>query len=160
SLTPEQAFLKNLPTQNVSAADAGTMLVAKPGDWTEFRGPQRDSVVQGVKIATNWKDAAPRRLWHQLVGPGWSSVIVVGDRLFTQEQWDQDEAITCFDTSSSNRIWSHTDKARFDEKLGGVGPRATPTFSGGRIYALGATGILNCLDAATGKKHWTRNIAT
>ena len=48
---------------------------------------------------------------------------------------------------------------RFWEKVGGEGPRATPTFADGRIYALGATGILNCLDAVGGARKWSRDIA-
>jgi outer membrane protein assembly factor BamB len=42
--------------------------------------------------------------------------------------------------------------------MGGDGPRATPTWHEGRIYALGATGELRSLDAKTGKAAWSRNI--
>jgi outer membrane protein assembly factor BamB len=56
-------------------------------------------------------------------------------------------------------LWSHTDVARHDDGQGGAGPRATPTFAEGRIFALGATGILNCLDAETGEPQWSRKIA-
>jgi outer membrane protein assembly factor BamB len=42
--------------------------------------------------------------------------------------------------------------------MGGDGPRATPTIDGGNVYALGATGRLNCLNGATGQAIWTRNI--
>jgi outer membrane protein assembly factor BamB len=47
---------------------------------------------------------------------------------------------------------------RFTEAMSGAGPRATPTFADGRLYALGATGMLNCLDAATGAKIWSRDL--
>src|SRR5581483_8563696 len=92
-------------------------------------------------------------------GPAWSSVIVVGDRLFTQEQRDDKEAVVCYDAATGERVWVHEDAARFWETVSGAGPRATPTFAYGRLFTLGATGILNCLDAATGRRHWSRDIA-
>ena len=39
-----------------------------------------------VRIAADWNYNPPKQLWRQRVGPAWSSVIVIGDRLFTQEQ--------------------------------------------------------------------------
>src|SRR5207244_4892423 len=92
-------------------------------------------------------------------GPGWSSFAVVGNRLYTQEQRGEGEVVVCYDADSGAEVWVHQDKARFSEDLGGPGPRATPTFADGRIYALGATGRLNCLDAAAGRVVWTRDAA-
>lgn len=134
-------------------------LVAKEGDWPTFRGGELDATVSGIKIATDWNEHPPKQLWRRRMGPGWSSITVVDDRLFTQEQRGEIEAVVCFDAATGDVIWSHEDKARFSETLGGDGPRATPTFHEGMIYALGATGILNCLDGATGEVKWTRNIA-
>jgi outer membrane protein assembly factor BamB len=131
--------------------------VLSPGDWTGFRGPGRDGVVRGVRIATDWKQNPPR-LWRKRVGPAWSSVIVVGDRLFTQEQRGQQEAVVCYDAAKGRELWTHEDSARFWETVSGAGPRATPAFADGRIFSLGGTGILNCLDAATGQRHWSRDI--
>src|SRR5205085_11920790 len=98
-------------------------------------------------------------VWRRRVGPGWSSFAVISDRGFTQEQRGEAEAVVCFDIATGDEIWSHEDKARFEEIVAGAGPRATPTFAGGRIYALGGSGVLNCLDAATGRPIWTRDIA-
>src|SRR5262249_18615152 len=38
------------------------------------------------------------------------------------------------------------------------GPRATPTFHDGKIYAMGAAGQLNCLDAVSSRQLWSRDI--
>jgi outer membrane protein assembly factor BamB len=88
----------------------------------------------------------------------WSSVLVVGGRLFTQEQHNDQEAIVCYDAATGNELWSHEDEARFTEETAGPGPRATPCFADGRVFAVGCTGIVNALDAATGKRLWWHDL--
>ena len=144
----------------VSHAATTEPLVLSPGDWPGLRGPGGLGEVHGVRIATDWQKSPPKRLWRAEIGSGWSSFAVVGDRLFTAEQRDeQHEGVVCLDASTGKPIWAHLDEAHHWESQGGAGPRGTPTFDGGRIYALGATGILNCLDAASGEKIWSKNIA-
>jgi outer membrane protein assembly factor BamB len=82
----------------------------------------------------------------------------VGNRLYTQEQRGADEAVVCYDAGSGAEIWVHADHDRFDEAMGGPGPRATPTFHEGKLYTQGARGRLNCLNAATGSVKWSRDI--
>jgi outer membrane protein assembly factor BamB len=134
-------------------------LKAQPGDWPAFRGPDRDSRLAGVRIATDWQAHPPKQLWKHPVGPGWSSFAVVGDRIFTQEQWGANEAVVCYDANTGKERWSHSDPGRFEETAGGIGPRATPTFADGRLYTFGANGRLNCLDPATGKVQWSSDVA-
>ena len=128
------------------------------GDWPGFRGANRDGKLVGVQISTDWEKAPPKLLWKHRVGPGWSSFAVVGNRLFTQEQRDKEEVVVCYDANTGEELWVHGDRARFEEAVAGAGPRATPTFQEGKIYGLGATGRLNCLDAATGEEKWSRDI--
>jgi len=142
-----------------NGTNTGEPVVLQSGDWPGFRGAERNAVVHDCEISTDWNAAPPRQVWRQRVGPAWSSVIIVGDRLFTQEQRGEFEAVVCLDLHTGREIWAHQDLARFWEAVAGAGPRATPTFDNGRIYTQGATGILNCLDAATGKRHWSRNVA-
>src|SRR5262249_23162044 len=80
-------------------------------------------------------------------------------RLFTQEQRGKnEEAVVCYQADTGAQLWVHKDEAEFDEAMAGPGPRATPTYHAGRIYAMGAKGRLNCLDAVTGKPIWSRDI--
>ncbi|HEY2880867.1 MAG TPA: PQQ-binding-like beta-propeller repeat protein [Pirellulales bacterium] len=142
----------------VVAGGAAKPLVLQPGDWGEFRGPKRDSQVHGVKLATDWEAHPPKLVWKHRIGPAWSSMIIVDGKLFTQEQRDQQETIACYDALTGEEKWAHNDAARFQEMLAGAGPRGTPTFSDGKLYTLGGTGVLDCLDAATGNPVWTKDI--
>lgn len=127
-------------------------------DWPRFGGANEDHIVRDVTIRKDWDDNPPKALWRHPVGPAWSSFAIVGDFAFTQGQRGQDEAVVCYDAVSGKQVWIHTDRVRFEETASGVGPRATPTVHDSRLYALGATGILNCLDPLTGHVHWSNNI--
>jgi outer membrane protein assembly factor BamB len=162
--TAEDVFLAERAGQTNAASPAarrssGSPLTLSPGDWPAFRGPERDGVIPGITITTDWSTTPPKQLWRQRVGPAWSSVIVIGDRLFTQEQRGEKETVVCYEASTGKEVWVHSDTARFEETVSGAGPRATPTFAGGRLYTLGATGIFNCLDAATGEPFWAHDVA-
>jgi outer membrane protein assembly factor BamB len=154
SVTSEEAFLagRRSPAASERASKPWTL---RAGDWPEFRGPQRDGVVRGVRIQTNWREAPPEKVWRQAVGPAWSSVIVVDGFLVTQEQRAESESVVCYEAETGKEVWVHSEATRFSEGIAGTGPRATPTFHNGRIYAYGGNGILVCLDATSGKALWS-----
>ncbi|HWB01263.1 MAG TPA: PQQ-binding-like beta-propeller repeat protein, partial [Pirellulales bacterium] len=136
-----------------------TALVLESGDWPELRGPGRLGEYHGPAINVAWSTKPPPSVWQRRIGPAWSSLVIVGGYLFTQEQRGEDEAVVALDAATGHERWSHVDSTRFYDGQGGAGPRATPTFDAGKLYSLGATGVLNCLDAATGSPVWQQNIA-
>src|SRR5262249_28903124 len=135
-------------TEELAGADARE---DRSHDFPEFRGRNRDGVVTGPPLARDWSANPPRPKWRQPVGAGHSSFAVVGNAAVTLEQRNDNEAVVCYDTATGRKRWIYSYPALFSEKMGGKGPRSTPTVAGGRVYSLGATGKLVCLDARTGE---------
>ena len=127
-------------------------------EWPGFRGPGRDGVVRGLTLAEDWQARPPRELWRIQVGPGWSSFAVAGRRIFTQEQRGELEAVVAYDAENGAELWAHEYRSRFFEAMGGAGPRATPTLAGGRLFALGAEGLLHRLEPETGEVVWQADL--
>ena len=126
--------------------------------WTEYRGPGRTGIYAEMEIMADWPSGKLPRLWRRPIGGGYASVVVAEGTIFTIEQRRQKEVVTAYDLDSGREKWIHGWEAEFQEIMGGNGPRATPVWHDGRIYALGAAGELRCLDARSGKRIWSRNI--
>lgn len=163
---PKFAWKSASPPTAAFAAASGVADLAAPervegqADVPQFFGPNRDGVVTGAKLARDWNAAPPRELWRQPIGAGWSAFAVVGGRAYTQEQRGEMELVTSYELGTGRPLWTHSNQARFFQWQGGEGPRATPTVDRGQVFAIGGTGILDCLDAATGQLVWSRSVLT
>jgi outer membrane protein assembly factor BamB len=129
-------------------------------DWPQWRGPNRDGVVHGVKCPENWPNTL-QEVWKVTVGEGVASPVVAGGRvyLFTRQKADE-ETVLCLGLADSNERWRSTHAAPY--RLGGPahgfeGPRSTPALAGARLFTFGISGILSCFDDRTGKLLWRKD---
>ena len=129
-----------------------------PYDFSQFLGPNRDGKVRSVDLSTDWVNHPPEKKWRQPIGLGWGAMAIVGDVAFTQEQRGNDECVVCYELRTGKTLWIHTDETAFRSTFGGDGPRATPVVDDGKVYTVGATGIVQCLDGQNGKPIWSTNI--
>ena len=126
-------------------------------EWPGWRGPQRDGVAPAAQAPEAWPEAfAPA--WRVEIGEGYSSPVVSGGRVFVHSRRGDLEIVTALDLASGARLWRHDYPARFVQNTivptALPGPFATPTVDGGRVFTLGAGGILSSWDAASGALIW------
>ncbi len=140
------------------AAKRGDAATAQENYWTEYRGPGRAGIYDQTKVNLAWPADGPPELWRQQVGGGYASMVVADSLVFTIEQRRGREVVAAYGLENGRQFWEHSWSSRFSESMGGDGPRATPTWADGRLYAQGANGHLVCLSAKDGKVLWQRNI--
>jgi outer membrane protein assembly factor BamB len=153
----------------VPVALLGTLLAAAAwaDDWPRWRGPRLDGISRETGLLREWPRGGPRPLWKAELSGGFSSVAIAGGRLVTQTKEKNQEVVLCLDAATGKDLWRYRyacDYGAHPTFTGGgrpqsrTGPRATPAIDGDRVYTLGATGILLCLELKTGKKFWEQNL--
>lgn len=127
------------------------------GDWPRFRGAGGDGHIADFRAPATWPGELKLR-WRVPIGQGHASPIVVGDRVFTLTSGDREELIRCLSLATGAEQWSgrYAADPKLDGAVGPYGrsPRATPAAAGGRLFTLGAGGVLSALDAASGRLLW------
>ncbi len=141
-----------------------TVATATALDWSDFRGQARDGHYTTRPILTSWPNGTLSPVWKQPVGGGYASMVTAKvndlDLAFTIEQRGSQEVVVAYNVANGREQWTAKWSAEFKELMGGDGPRATPTYFDGVVYAQGAEGEVRALDAVTGRTIWRTNMLT
>ncbi len=142
--------------KSTASSNSDSIELSANATWPQFRGKNRDGI--SPESIASWEQHPPELMWKQSIGAGWSSFAVAGEYCFTFEQRGDDECIVCYRIEDGQQVWISSRAERFREISGGEGPRATPTFDNGFLYCLGATGMLQCVDARSGDTMWDADV--
>lgn len=137
--------------------------LSKADDWPQWRGPNRDGHLAGFVAPESWPEQLDRQ-WEVEVGPGHSSPVVVGNRVFLLSRQDDSEVVRSLNLADGSQRWSQSYPARYEMNPAarghGKGPKSTPVVADGRLFTLGISGILSCWDADSGKRLWQHEFSS
>ena len=130
-------------------------LPAVAGDWPQFRGPRRDGICAVGELAAQWPVDGPPVLWREKVGAGFSGPVVAGGRVFLFSREGDEEVLTARESATGKVIWRAATPTTYQDDFGfDPGPRATPCVAEGKVFTLGADGVVQAWAAADGRVLW------
>ena len=124
-------------------------------DWPDFRGKGRLGIAPEQGVELDWKQEA-EPIWRKPVGAGHASIIVVRSKVFTLEQSEELEILSCRSLKTGELIWQYEQQEKWSDSMGGAGPRTTPLYDSGSIFLFSSGGTLISVDAESGKMIWER----
>ncbi|MEM9643611.1 MAG: PQQ-binding-like beta-propeller repeat protein [Planctomycetota bacterium] len=136
-------------------------------DWPQWRGVNRDGVIDDARIGRDLPDApVPRekmpRLWSVPVGAGYSGPTIADGLVYLTDRQGEESAVTervlCVDAKSGATVWEHSWPVAYEIGYQAAGPRASVTVQDGRAYSVGGMGMFCCLDAADGTLIWSKDL--
>ena len=131
--------------------------LALAADWPQWRGAKRDGKTAETGLLQQWPEGGPPlALKVTGLGTGFSSVAVAAKHIYTMGDLGDAQYALALDRDSGKVLWKTKIGPPWKDEF--LGPRSTPTVDGDRVYVLGTEGDLFCLEAATGKTVFTRNL--
>jgi outer membrane protein assembly factor BamB len=129
-------------------------------DWPQFLGPTRNGISTETGLAKSWPEKGPPVVWEREVGEGYSAPVVSGGTLVLFHRVGGEEIVEGLDAANGKPRWKFSYETSYSDDFGkGNGPRSTPVVAEGKVYTLGAEGMLHCLNMKDGKKVWEKALA-
>ncbi|MDA1163671.1 MAG: PQQ-binding-like beta-propeller repeat protein [Planctomycetota bacterium] len=97
--------LLSLPA--LPAVETVAQVPSGPGDWPQWRGPNRDGISSDTGLLKEWPENGPKLAWQvDSVGVGYSSLVVKDGRVFTQGDLDGVEHVIALDAKDGKLLWA------------------------------------------------------
>ena len=155
-------------TSKLTAALAGVAIVlgaagiAAAEDWPEFRGAGRRGVWLESGILETFPAEGLKALWRTPVKRGYAGPAVADGRVFVTDYEPTDgmrgtERALALDEATGEVLWVQEWDADYAGIQWEIGPGATPTVDGDRVYVLGRDGVLTAFQTATGEILWRKS---
>lgn len=130
-------------------------------EWPQWRGINRDSKVTGFKAPAAWPSELTQQ-WKVKVGTGDATPVLVGKKIYLHTRQEGDEVILCLNAATGKELWvkKYPVASATGPAAAHPGPRSSPALANGKIVTFGISGILSCLDAASGKVIWRKENPT
>jgi len=139
-----------------------------PVPWLQWGGPHRNFSSDATGLANRWPEEGPPKLWERPLGDGFSAILCDGDTLYTmyslrekEDPFKGDEVVVALDAKTGKTVWEYKYAAPWPKDLQmefGPGPHSTPIVVNDRLFAIGCTAKLLCLDKKTGKPLWSKDL--
>ncbi|MEK6281392.1 MAG: PQQ-binding-like beta-propeller repeat protein [Acidobacteriota bacterium] len=137
-------------------------VLAQSGDWSQWRGPNRDGKVANALLPAKWPKTLKEQ-WKVTVGVGHASPVVANGKIYVFARQGEEETLLCLDAATGKQIWRSANPVAYEmhpAALGhGKGPKSTPVVSHDSVYTLGINGLLSAHDARTGEVKWRRDFS-
>jgi len=148
----QRVHLAGAPAWLWAAALAiGAVSTAHAADWPHYRGPSHNGASVETGWQSRWPAAGPRTAWTAQIGSGYSTVAVVGDRVYAIGNASNRDTVRCLNATNGDAIWQYAYPAAAGQYSG---PRGTPAVEGGRVYTVSRDGLALCLAADSGRPVW------
>lgn len=137
-----------------------TLSAQRPSlDYTQWRGQDRDGSASAFAEPKVWPEALTQK-WRIEVGLGYATPLLVGDRLYVFSRRGDNEVMSALDAATGKTLWDSQYPVSFTMNKGaarhGQGPKSTPAYADGKLFAIGMTGVITTFDAKTGKQLWQK----
>jgi outer membrane protein assembly factor BamB len=143
-----------------------SLLLAAPilfsEDWPQWRGPMRNGSLPSFHEPKVWPEKLTKK-WTIAIGLGHSSPIFAASRIYVLSRQQGNEVISSINPEDGKVFWRQSYAAPYKvnpaAEAHGEGPKSTPVVAAGKLYTLGISGILSCLNAATGEVLWRKDFS-
>ncbi len=145
----------------LSVLSVMSISVPSHAQWPQFGGPDRNFHAPTTGLSTDWPKTGPPKLWMRDLGDGYSGVVVADGTLYTMYRKGGEEIVIAMDAASGGTRWEYAYPAALSKKMSknyGLGPRSTPAIVGDRLFTVGITGLMHCLQRGSGKVVWSHDL--